>query len=201
MKYFTPELLKRFNSRDDEVADAAHADFERAVTAYKEQLDKIDEKLPDNVRRLLSEFYLQDAKVMLFLVRDDEFSIFLRPEGQRDESLMIRYLVTGKPRFNKNWLTGMPPHLYWLYDEIGIRQKRRTTVFTHSILFTGNRELQLEFSDLELDAYQAAETHGLDALLTAKSPRWSWVGSYTGLTESRHDISPSSSPSRTKTAT
>src|SRR5919197_1045369 len=105
MKYFTPELLKRFNSRDDEIADAAHADFERAATAYKEQLDKIDEKLPDNVRRLLSDFYLHDAKVMLFLVRDNVFSIFLTPEGQRDESLMIRYLVTGKPRFNKNWLT------------------------------------------------------------------------------------------------
>jgi hypothetical protein len=177
MKYFTPELLKHFNSLNEDIADAADAESEQAITAYKKHLDKIQEKLPENVRRLLSKFYLHDARVITLALGEGVFSIFLRLEAQRGVFLMIRYVLTGKLRFIRNWPPSEAgPPLEWLYDEIGIRRKRRTTVFTHSILFTDGRELQLEFSDLQLETYQIVvspkvnvprgETDELESLVT-----------------------------------
>jgi len=34
MQFFTPELYLRFNSRDDAVAMAAEAEWEKAITSY-----------------------------------------------------------------------------------------------------------------------------------------------------------------------
>jgi hypothetical protein len=186
MNYFTPELLKRFNSRDDDIADTAHKESEQAIRAYKEHFDKIREKLPEDVRRLLRSFYLHDAKLESFLIGERVVSIFVRPEADGDVLLMLRYLLAGPARLSGNWRRSKnQPPLEWLYDEFDVRQKRGSAVFTHSILFTDDRELQLDFSDMVLDTYQVVvspqnrvtreQRHGLDALLTNKSGRWTSV--------------------------
>ena len=61
MKFFTPDLLLRFGSDDDEVADAAQADWEKSDIAYKKHLTKILPGLPRNVQHFVKHFCLHDA--------------------------------------------------------------------------------------------------------------------------------------------
>ncbi len=53
MRFFTPCLLERFGSEDDNVAFEAHQEFEAQSREYLRQLNEIAEKLPQRLRALL----------------------------------------------------------------------------------------------------------------------------------------------------
>ena len=65
MRFFTPELYVRFNSSDEDQANAADAAWEAALQGYQKHLDGIRERLPSQVRKL-SALNLHDAEVLAF---------------------------------------------------------------------------------------------------------------------------------------
>ena len=61
MRYFTPELLARYGSIDDEEADRADEDWEAAAEAYRVHLDGLRERMPPQVEKL-ADICLHDAE-------------------------------------------------------------------------------------------------------------------------------------------
>ena len=170
MKRFTPELILRFGSEDDEVAASASAEWDKVHQAYLERLDTIRQKLPKSVQVLLNDYYLHDAKVVS-MGRDERlFSILLQLKGPSDKGILLTYKLVSPPRFKRHpFLAEEGAPLEWLYDELDLLEddepwKEETfQIFTHSILFTGGRELQLAFYELELQEYQKLFASGKKA--------------------------------------
>jgi len=63
MLFFTPELYRRFNSQDDEIALAADAEWEAAIVAYHQHLASLYEKMPSQVLEL-SKLCLHDGEIL-----------------------------------------------------------------------------------------------------------------------------------------
>ncbi|HEV2945955.1 MAG TPA: DUF4085 family protein [Gemmataceae bacterium] len=171
MKRFTPELLFKFGSEDDQVANSASAEWDKTHQAYVEHLDSIQQKLPKSVQMLLNDYCLHDAKVVS-MGRDERlFSILLQLAEPGDKGvlgILLTYKLVSQPRFKRHASLadeGVP--LEWLYDELDLLDdgddpwKEETfQIFTHSILFTAGRELQLDFYELELQEYQKLFSSG-----------------------------------------
>jgi hypothetical protein len=157
MKYMTPDLIARFRSKDDAIAEAGALEWQRACAEYEQHLKDIRAGLPKGVRGFLRRYCLHDARV-LALAADEVpyFSIFLRldkPPTPADRHLELRYRLLGGmkkgirlTRHSGPAAQGKPLG-WWLYDEIDVR-KGKVPATTHSILFTGGYELQLTFSTL-----------------------------------------------------
>lgn len=153
MKYFTPDLLARFGSTDDAIADAASAEWEGAHKAYRDHLKELGKRFPLGVRSLLRHYHLHDAKVLTMAFDDRPyFSIFLdinNPSDPRKRFVELGYRLVRPPRFVRH--QALPndgtPLRWWLYDEFDVT-RGESLVFSHSILFTGGYELQLAFTGL-----------------------------------------------------
>ncbi len=65
MRFFTPDLCRRFNSADPVEADAADADWETAVGDYRAHLDRLHDRFPLQVRKLATLNH-HDAEVLAF---------------------------------------------------------------------------------------------------------------------------------------
>jgi hypothetical protein len=61
MKYFTADRYKAFQSRDDDVAEAADQDWEEQIRLYTARLEEIDGKLPNSVKLFMKTCHLHDA--------------------------------------------------------------------------------------------------------------------------------------------
>jgi hypothetical protein len=64
MRFFTPDLLARFGSEDDQVADVAQEEVDIRTEEYVRAVHEIAPKLPPRFRDLLEQFYLHDARVI-----------------------------------------------------------------------------------------------------------------------------------------
>jgi hypothetical protein len=64
MNYYTLDLLRRFGSEDDDVADAAQAEYDEQSERYVKHLESIAAKLPARFREVQDRFYLHDARVL-----------------------------------------------------------------------------------------------------------------------------------------
>lgn len=64
MHYFTPDLLERFASEDDQIALPAHGELEQRAQQYHEHLTGIAKNLPPRFREMQDRFYLHDARVL-----------------------------------------------------------------------------------------------------------------------------------------
>src|SRR5689334_4496634 len=63
MQFFTPQLYQQFNSPDAAEEERAYEAWERAVLAYKQQLDSVRDRMPSQIIAL-SELCLHDAEVI-----------------------------------------------------------------------------------------------------------------------------------------
>src|SRR5437660_8293162 len=124
MKYFTPELIVRMNSRSDQELAAALEEWEKSVDDYERHLSDIERKLPRSVRNFLSRWYLHDSEVLDIAQRNGFhwkrfLLIVLRV---KDELVTLQYALA-KPAEVE------PPVLpqqfcsiqrLWKYDEIDV---------------------------------------------------------------------------------
>ncbi len=154
----TPELLARFRSPDEAVAEEAAEEWERRGEAYRAYLARVEDALPAAVRELLARYWLHDAKV-LTIAKDERsyFSLFLELENPRDPAdryLELRYRLPNGD--GKGWEAEVhkelegdgKPLAWWLYDEIE-RIEGASDGYGHSILLTGGWEIRIRFSALE----------------------------------------------------
>jgi hypothetical protein len=164
MKYFTPELLLRFRSEDDDIADAASEEWERAIARYRRRFRKLRPSLPESVRKFHDEYCLHDAEVC---------APARLPGGQQDVIIVTQNLDTLFPEHLNTLITlqyavAEAPviercpeadafyqrHPIWLYDEFDVIEPG---VFSHEILISTGRVIKIRFRDFR---YQVAPIVG-----------------------------------------
>lgn len=155
MKYFTPELLARCRSRDDDVADAANEEWEQALADYEQRLASVANQLPAEVRELCATVSLHDGKMLgvAFGKRTRLFSMLVQLEGtakQRGEVLQLHYDPVPGPDGGvaiREPAQGNRDEDVWvLYDEFDRDEEH--DFFTHSLLLTDGREIEIRFREL-----------------------------------------------------
>jgi len=152
MKYFTPDLLERYGSLDDRVADAAHDEWEQTCTRYQERLASLKRYLPGRFNAFLDEYALHDAGVIRGYGGDafasrigDKPQYFIEllvgpPPGER---VVLMYQVCGSRPHDKSG------GCFWLYDEVGAVDLNAPPVFSHTILFSDGVELEVHFTGFD----------------------------------------------------
>jgi len=158
MRYLTPELLARCRSLDEDVADAAADEWEKAIVSYRQRLGAIRPHLPRDARRLLARVNLHDSKVIAFEFghKKPMFSVLLQLEGTRQrpgKMMQLSYhVVAGEHGGVKTKRHGQPADAQaksWiLYDEFNLDEER--AFFTHSLLLSDGREIEVRFHTLRV---------------------------------------------------
>lgn len=166
MHYLTPELLDRYRSSDDEVAEAAAKEWEQAIAMYNEELEAILPLLPAGVCTLLDRWSLHDAKVLGIMVarRKPRLSLLVRLEGTSDhpgKMLELQYLLarTSKhPGFSIREYEAEKKDSQDAgriqYDEFRKVADDPVGVFSHSLLLKGNYELEIRFTEMQVRQMQ-----------------------------------------------
>jgi hypothetical protein len=151
MKYFTPELIEHLGSPDDATAQAAHADWEDAVTRHETQLRAIRPELPAALADLWDNYYLHDAEVLSVGRQGQTFIIVLRLNVPPHELLILHYQLLEEPLIDTTALpsTHCSSPVAWMYDEVDL-VRGENSYCTHSILFSNGWEVQLRFRDMQL---------------------------------------------------
>jgi len=154
MKHFTPTLLEQFRSSDEEVAETAAEQLERAAAAYANELQQIRSTLPTSFCDLLDRYYLHDAQVAFIGWDDRELRIDLRLDAPPCNSLLLHYELAGpaSTSVHVNSQTAKAASdgpIAWLYDEVEIMNDRTGTL-RHSILLTNDLELRVDFRGFRL---------------------------------------------------
>ncbi len=148
MKYLTPDLLFKLQSSDEVVVDEATSSWEQACESYNAYVATIHPGLPDPIKEILDKFCLHDAKVLWMSPGMGRFVLAARLDGTHDQGVVLIYKLTAPPRklLHSKLARNGKPHEWVLYDEIAEEDGH----FSHSILFTGGREIRLEFESLDV---------------------------------------------------
>jgi hypothetical protein len=166
MRYLTPELLARYRSSDDAVAEVAAGQWDQAAADYNAELQAIRPFLPAGVRALLTHYALHDARILGITEarRRPRFSLLVQLEGipaRPGKALELRYLLArnakdpgfsllnhGGPE-NGSQVRGRIQ-----YDEFSKVADEPGVVFSHSLLLQGGYELQIRFTELHVRQLQ-----------------------------------------------
>jgi hypothetical protein len=153
MKYFTPELYVRGQSRDDDVVGEVERLWEEAGERYVSALEQIQADLPPGPRYLLDNFYLHDAVICAMGRQDERFIIVLQVDTPPHELLVLTYRLIGEPGIDE---AALPPEhrspngrVEWMYDEVDL-ERGTVPVSTQTILFSNGWEVRLRFRDVEV---------------------------------------------------
>ncbi len=159
MKYFTPERWLRLQNVDDNRAlSAAVEDWERAITAYREELATLLPRLPARLRRFAESECLHDATVVSAWLRKSRLEILLRPEPAGERLYLLAYSLVESPRVRPSGISSEyhTAQECWMYDEVGVEgselpgEADGKPVFTHSILLNGGWEVTLRFRRFDM---------------------------------------------------
>jgi hypothetical protein len=151
MKYFTPELIARLGSTDDDVADAADAEWDQVLERYEQHLQAFRGTLPEYVREF-EDLLLHDAEVCCFARRGDQLFLVLHKDIPPRDIVLLTYTLTAEPLIDLEALPVMHPGpvMKFLYDEFDALCQGSHFVYTQSILFTNGWEVTLRFSDVRV---------------------------------------------------
>jgi hypothetical protein len=156
MKYLKHTLLERSRSLDDDAAEAACDEWDRAVANYNAALAAIRPQFPAAVRTILDRFSLHDAKVLTYFLTKRRLTLLIQLEGtsvRPGKMLELKYTVAkGGVRIVKHGKDKERPKDRGRiqYDEFGKAADTPETVFTHLLLLAGGYELRIRFTDLRL---------------------------------------------------
>ncbi len=167
MKYLTPELLGRYRSPDDAVADAAALEWENALAAYRARRKEVRRAMPFSARRALrymaTHFTLHDARIVGLLQRDKApvLTVLARlqtPSADGADSVSFNYLLaSGRPGETMTAVLpeigGQGRRVHILYDEFDTGPEDGH--FTHSLLMSTGRVITFGFRDLSISGVKS----------------------------------------------
>ena len=163
MKYFTPERYLRLGRLDDEEAFlAAQEQWEKALSSYREQLQRIRKELPPYSRSLrafvlsVHSVYLHDARVLAMHQSKEDFIITLQPPSDPERLTVLAYKLVEEPVIKQNVLPSerCRDQIEWLYDELDLDELKRprglptpsgNATIRHNILLSNGWEVVLRF--------------------------------------------------------
>ncbi len=147
MKYFTPELLRRGDSLDDDVANAASEEWERAIVRYRRRWRTIRDALPAAVRKFRDDrVCLHDAELLSMGRQGDQFIMVLQPEPPAQTLVVLAFTLDGEPVLDPEALgeRDHPTYASWMYEEFDLDRQRRC-VF--EVLLSNGWSVRLPFRD------------------------------------------------------
>ncbi|HKI30441.1 MAG TPA: hypothetical protein VKA46_01020 [Gemmataceae bacterium] len=147
MKYFTPELVNRFRSLDDDVADAADDEWEEAIKRYHRRIRKIKPHFPEDLRRFKEQHVcLHDAEIFSMGRQGDQFVMLLETEPPSAKPVVLTFILEEAPTIEthlvKDARQGKP--FYWEYEEWDLDRRKRPTL---EVLLSDGSVLKLVFRD------------------------------------------------------
>ena len=170
MKFFTPELYRRFNSPDDTIADRADEEWERAVRDYKSYLSEHSVGMNDRVKELAEGRSLHDAE-LLSIQEDvpDRYhptplnapvpvaTVSVRDGGEITNLIYLLWSRMEQSPPEADWpFSGLRTH--WLYDEIDVEPRPSYFPFyRHEILWSDGRVVSIPFFDVIIQSYSDRE--------------------------------------------
>src|SRR4051812_47260626 len=104
VRYFTPELIARGQTEDDELLDRHEEEWEKVGERYARYLEEVQTDFPTGLRRLLTRYYLHDARVHTLAQRDHFFLITLRLDTPPHSLLTFRYRLLCPAEINREAL-------------------------------------------------------------------------------------------------
>jgi hypothetical protein len=158
MKFFTPDAYMRYNSPDNEVADRAEADWERAIEDYNQHLAALP--LRESVKRLSTQCF-HDA-LLLDKTTHSGFSAVARFSMQAYSTILLQdpkrimllsyvgadvFSVDPDPKWQLAKLKS--DQKLWLYDEVDA-VKSDPEKFVHRILWSDGSVLAIHFWDVSI---------------------------------------------------
>jgi hypothetical protein len=148
MKYFTPELLNRVRSRDDDVSGPAHADWERAIKRYHRRWRQIQARFPVSVQRFRQQLCLHDAQVLGMAQHDAEFLMVVQLEPPAQTLVFLTFTLPENPQNDRNALLGGPDSSYltWMYEEFDL-DRQQNCYF--EVLLSNGWAVRLRFRDFK----------------------------------------------------
>jgi hypothetical protein len=149
MKYFTPDLLERVGSLDDEIADAAHEEWERALVRCRRRWQKIKAAFPRAVQRFEAESVcLHDAQVLSMGRQGYTFVIVLKMEPPSDEMVLLTFDLAGDPRIDPTAVAGHGDDHFvtWMYEEWDLDRNQKCQL---EVLLSNGWSVRLPFRDFQ----------------------------------------------------
>jgi hypothetical protein len=173
MLFFTPELYRRYNSPDDDIADQADAEWEVAIARYHQHLAALEGRMPSPVLEL-SKLCLHDAEI---LQRQEQqhplnlgdfedaasppppfwplwYGLATLAVRLGNELVTLFYFlsdhITEKPAA-KDWPFSKKRE-HWLYDEIHWHSGEGGR-FTHVILLSSGVVLTIPFGTISISRF------------------------------------------------
>ena len=165
MRYFTPELLARCRSLDEDVAEAAAEEWEKATTEYRTRLNAIRSHLPQTHASAGSRQPARLEIIAFEFGKRPTFSILLQLEGEgRRPGKMMQlsyHVVAGEHGGVKTQKHAQPGQAtqtksWILYDELNMDEERAS--FTHSLLLSDGREIEVRFHNLRVRSLEEVVT-------------------------------------------
>lgn len=154
MKYFTPNLIDRAGSLDDDVAYAADKEWELALVRYQQRLEKILKALPESVRRFEArQVCLHDSKVVSMGRQGDLFLMVLELEPPAQRIAVLTFTLVAEPEINPRVLPGGPDSTSaeWLYEEWDLDRRKR---YSFEVLLSNGWSVKLRFSAFDFQIVQ-----------------------------------------------
>ncbi len=158
MKYFTPDLLVRFGSKDDAIANAAQEEWDCACDSYGHYFDSIKGKMPSGLRHIEESYQLHDAKVRGLGKQGHSFVIVLQLDSPPQPLVTLTFDLVNEPKINPTDLplqfrsTGSV--VEWQYDELELIPGE-PPIWSWSILLSNGWEVKLHFRDVQVQEAQA----------------------------------------------
>ena len=151
MNYFTPELIARLNSADEQAANAADAEWDRRLERYEEHLRQIEPELPEHARAF-ARLLLHDATVCGVARRGDQFLLVLHKAIPPRELVVLTYTLLEEPFIDRE---ALPPDMRsegmdFQYDEFELVRDGASRSYRQAILFGNGWEVRLSFRDVRV---------------------------------------------------
>jgi len=151
MKFFTAELLERYNSDDAATASAADAVWEAANERYVQHLRALEPELPEHLRAF-NALLLHDAFVQALARNGHQLIMVLKKDIPPRDLVILCYDLVDEPilvpfaRSPGDWqnLTRFD------FDEFDRIQEGEDRVYTQAIVFVNGWELRLRFRDVQV---------------------------------------------------
>jgi hypothetical protein len=149
MKFFTQDMYRRCRSADEDVVDAASAEWEQANEAYAAHLDRITPLLTPGAREMAG-LLLHDASVRSMGRNGGRLLMALQKDIPPRDLVLLDYNLAGEPQVEAY---GERPRPWeaptdFQFDELDVAQEDGETMFTQSIVLGNGWLLRLRFRDV-----------------------------------------------------
>ncbi len=149
MKYFTPELLGRIASEDDDVMEAADEEWERAIVRSERRWLKVRDKFPQTVQKFNDDSVcLHDAELLSMGRQGDTFVMVLEPEPPAQTTVVLTFTLDGEPVIDPRALADREERTFalWMYEEWDLDRQGRCLF---EVLLSNGWSVKLRFREFQ----------------------------------------------------